>query len=105
MEQIEASYSPSEVKDLKSKIDVTWTDFLWPMRRLREGLKNVDPFYRNLLKLVIGNSAASLSNKKLDFDILFEANQKDLTFSYSKYTEEYGGWFSTNICWIESLRN
>lgn len=90
MEQIEASYPPSEVKDLKSKIDVTWTDFLWPMRRLREGLKNVDPFYRNLLKLVIGNSAASLSNKKLDFDILFEANQKDLTFSYSKYTEEYG---------------
>ncbi len=90
MEQIEASYTPSEVKDLKSKIDVTWTDFLWPMRRLREGLKNVDPFYRNLLKLVIGNSVASLSNKKLDFDILFEANQKYLTFSYSKYTEEYG---------------
>ena len=89
MEQIEKTYAAEDVKQMKSLIDVSWTDFLWPMRKQREGLKNIDPFFQNLLKLIIGNAAASLC-KGLDFDVLFEANNKALSFSYGKYTEEYG---------------
>ncbi|MDE7377088.1 MAG: DUF262 domain-containing protein, partial [Muribaculaceae bacterium] len=90
MEQIEKVYAADDVKWMKSLIDVSWTDFLWPIRKQREGLKNIDPFFQNLLKLVIGNSAASLSGKGLDFDVLFEAHNKDLSFSYGKYAEDYG---------------
>lgn len=90
MEQIEAVYSPAEVKEMKKLIDVAWTDFLWPMRRLRKGLKNIDQYFQNLLKLVIGNSVASLASGKIDFDILFEANRQTLTFSYGKYVDDYG---------------
>ena len=89
MEQIETLYEPAEIKSLKSLIDVSWTDFLWPLRTQRKGLKNIDPFFQNLLKLIIGNSTASLLSNKVDFDILFEANKKELSFSYGKYTEEY----------------
>lgn len=90
MEQIEKVYPAADVKRMKTLIDVSWTDFLWPMRKKREGLKNIDPFFQNLLKLIIGNSAASLAAKGLDFDMLFEANKKSLSFSYGKYTEDYG---------------
>lgn len=89
MEQIETLYEPAEIKSLKSLIDVSWTDFLWPLRTQRKELKNIDPFFQNLLKLIIGNSTASLLSNKVDFDILFEANKKELSFSYGKYTEEY----------------
>lgn len=89
MEQIETLYEPAEIKSLKSLIDVSWTDFLWPLRTQRKELKNIDPFFQNLLKLIIGNSTASLLSNKVDFDILFEANKKGLSFSYGKYTEEY----------------
>lgn len=89
MEQIETLYEPAEIKALKSLIDVSWTDFLWPLRIQRKGLKNIDPFFQNLLKLIIGNSTASLLNNRADFDILFEANKKELSFSYEKYIEEY----------------
>ena len=89
MEQIETLYEPAEIKSLKSFIDVSWTDFLWPLRTQRKELKNIDPFFQNLLKLIIGNSTASLLSNKVDFDILFEANKKELSFSYGKYTEEY----------------
>ena len=88
MEQIETLYEPAEIKSLKSLIDVSWTDFLWPLRTQRKELKNIDPFFQNLLKLIIGNSTASLLSNKVDFDILFEANKKELSFSYGKYTEE-----------------
>lgn len=90
MEQIEKTYAAEDVKQMKSLIDVSWTDFLWPMRKQREGMKNIDPFFQNLLKLIIGNAAASLPSKGLDFDVLFEANNKALSFSYGKYTEDYG---------------
>ena len=89
MEQIETLYEPAEIKSLKSLIDVSWTDFLWPLRTQRKELKNIDPFFQNLLKLIIGNSTASLLSNKVDFDILFEANKKELSFSYGKYIEEY----------------
>lgn len=89
MEQIETLYEPAEIKSLKSLIDVSWTDFLWPLRTQRKELKNIDPFFQNLLKLIIGNSTASLLSNKVDFDILFGANKKELSFSYGKYTEEY----------------
>ena len=89
MEQIETLYEPAEIKALKSLIDVSWTDFLWPLRTQRKGLKNIDLFFQNLLKLIIGNSTASLLSNRVDFDILFEANKKELSFSYGKYTEEY----------------
>lgn len=89
MEQIENTYSSERVKEMKSLIDVSWTDFLWPMRRLRKGLKNIDPYFQNLLKFVIGNAVASISSKGVNFDVLFEANKKELTFSYGKYTEDY----------------
>ena len=89
MEQIETLYEPAEIKSLKSLIDVSWTDFLWPLRTQRKGLKNIDLFFQNLLKLIIGNSTASLLSNRVDFDILFEANKKELSFSYGKYTEEY----------------
>lgn len=89
MEQIETLYEPAEIKSLKSLIDVSWTDFLWPLRTQRKELKNIDPFFQNLLKLIIGNSTTSLLSNKVDFDILFEANKKELSFSYGKYTEEY----------------
>lgn len=89
MEQIETLYEPAEIKSLKSLIDVSWTDFLWPLRTQRKELKNINPFFQNLLKLIIGNSTASLLSNKVDFDILFEANKKELSFSYGKYTEEY----------------
>lgn len=84
MEQIETLYEPAEIKSLKSLIDVSWTDFLWPLRTQRKELKNIDPFFQNLLKLIIGNSTASLLSNKVDFDILFEANKKELSFSYGK---------------------
>lgn len=89
MEQIENLYKPMEIKEMKSLIDVKWTDFLWPLRKQREGLKNIDLFFQNILKLIIGNSTASLSSNRVDFDILFEANNKELSFSYGKYIEEY----------------
>ena len=89
MEQIETLYEPAEIKALKSLIDVSWTDFLWPLRTQRKGLKNIDLFFQNLLKLIIGNSTASLLSNRVDFDILFEANKKELSFSYGKYIEEY----------------
>lgn len=97
MEQIEANYPPERVKELKSLIDVNWTDFLWPMRKFRESLKNIDPYFQNLLKFIIGNSVASLSNKGHDFDILFEANDKELSFSYGKYVDEYGVIFNKSL--------
>lgn len=90
MERIETIYPAETVKEIKSMIDVCWTDFLWPMRRQRKGLKNIDPFFQNLLKFVIGNASASFASKGADFDVLFEANKKELTFSYAKFTEEYG---------------
>ena len=94
MEQIENLYKPMEIKEMKSLIDVKWTDFLWPLRKQREGLKNIDPFFQNILKLIIGNSTASLSSNRVDFDILFEANNKELSFSYGKYIEEYNVLFN-----------
>ena len=90
MEQIENLYEPAEVKGMKSLIDVSWTDFLWPLRKQREGMKNIDSFFQNLLKLIIGNSTASLSSDNVDFDVLFEANKKELSFSYGTYINEYG---------------
>lgn len=89
MEQIETLYKPAEIKVMKSLIDVSWTDFLWPLRTQRKGLKNIDSFFQNLLKLIIGNSTASMSSFRVDFDVLFEANKKELSFSYAKYIEEY----------------
>lgn len=89
MEQIETQYNPAETKEMKSLIDVSWTDFLWPLRKQREGLKNIDSFFQNLLKLIIGNSTASLLSNRVDFDVLFEANKKELSFSYGKYIEKY----------------
>ena len=97
MEQIENFYAPVEVKDMKSLIDVSWTDFLWPLRKQRPGLKNIDPFFQNILKLIIGNSSASFSIKGMDFDILFEANKKELSFSYGKYVEEYNVVFNKDM--------
>ena len=97
MEQIESLYAPAEVKGMKSLIDVSWTDFLWPLRKQRAELKNIDPFFQNLLKLIIGNSSASLSIKGVDFDVLFEANKKELSFSYGKYVEEYSVVFNKDM--------
>lgn len=97
MEQIESLYVPVEVKNMKSLIDVNWTDFLWPLRKQRAGLKNIDPFFQNILKLIIGNSSASFSIKGVDFDVLFEANKKELSFSYGKYVEEYGVVFNKDM--------
>ncbi len=97
MEQIESLYAPVEVKGMKSLIDVNWTDFLWPLRKHRTGLKNIDPFFQNILKLIIGNSSASFSIKGVDFDVLFEANKKELSFSYGKYVEEYGVVFNKDV--------
>lgn len=97
MEQIETVYDPAEVKNMKTMIDVSWTDFLWPLRTQRKGLKNIDPFFQNLLKFIIGNSAASLSSKSVDFDVLFEANKKELSFSYGKYAEEYNVAFNKQM--------
>ena len=97
MEQIEKLYEADEVKRMKSLIDVYWTDFLWPLRKEKEGIKNIDPFFRNLLKLIIGNAAASLRNAVPDFDVLFEANGKELSFSYGKYVEEYGVEFNKSM--------
>ena len=97
MEQIENFYAPVEVKDMMSLIDVSWTDFLWPLRKQRPGLKNIDPFFQNILKLIIGNSSASFSIKGMDFDILFEANKKELSFSYGKYVEEYNVVFNKDM--------
>lgn len=97
MEQIENFYAPVEVKDMKSLIDVSWTDFLWPLRKQRLRLKNIDPFFQNILKLIIGNSSASFSIKGMDFDILFEANKKELSFSYGKYVEEYNVVFNKDM--------
>ena len=49
MEQIETLYEPAEIKALKSLIDVSWTDFLWPLRTQRKGLKNIDLFFKIFL--------------------------------------------------------
>ena len=97
MEQIERICSPDEVKEMKSLIDVRWTDFLWPLRK--EGYRNIDPYFRNLLKMVISSGVASLGNEidKVDFDTLFEANGKTVTFSYGKYTEEYNVDFTVSL--------
>lgn len=78
MEQIETLYEPAEIKALKSLIDVSWTDFLWPLRTQRKGLKNIDLFFQNLLKLIIGNSTASLLSNRVDFDILLRPIKRTL---------------------------
>ena len=103
MEQIETLYEPAEIKSLKSLIDVSWTDFLWPLRTQRKELKNIDPFFQNLLKLIIGNSTASLLSNKVDFDILFEKIPyfKDLqakrgTAHDEKWDSEFGNWQRTD---------
>lgn len=114
MEEIDKSYSKEEAKTIKTRIDVDWTDFLWPMRIKREGLKNIDPYFQNLLKLVIGNAMASFGNGNTDFKMLFEANGHKQTFSFAKYVETYNVTFSkdllnrineelTQLCSAESL--
>lgn len=97
IEQIENTYDPEQVKQIKSRIDNDWTDFLWPLRKTKNGLKRIDSFFQNLLKLIIGNAAASLSNKNLDFDVIFEANNKNLIFSFSKYVEDYNVEFNKDM--------
>lgn len=114
MEEIEKVYPKDSAKTIKTRIDVDWTDFLWPMRIKRIGLKNIDPYFQNLLKLVIGNAMASFGNRNTDFQMLFEANGKKQTFSFAKYVEEYNVSFSktlldrineelTQLCTAESL--
>ncbi len=92
MEEIEKVYCKDEAKTIKTRIDVDWTDFLWPMRTT--GLKNIDPYFQNLLKLIIGNTMASFGNKDADFQMLFEANGNKQTFSFAKYVENYNVSFS-----------
>lgn len=114
MEEIEKGYSKDEAKTIKTRIDVDWTDFLWPMRDRRKGLKNIDPYFQNLLKLVIGNAMASFGKGNTDFRMLFEANGNKQTFSFAKYTEDYHVDFSkalldrineelTQLCTAKSL--
>lgn len=95
MEEIEKVYSKDEAKSIKTWIDVDWTDFLWPMRST--GLKNIDPYFQNLLKLVIGNAMASFGNKDTDIQMLFEANGNKQTFSFAKYVEDYNVSFSKTL--------
>ena len=97
MEEIEKVYSKDEAKSIKTWIDVDWTDFLWPMRIRRKGLKNIDLYFQNLLKLVIGNAMASFGNKDTDIQMLFEANGNKQTFSFAKYVEVYNVSFSKTL--------
>lgn len=97
MEEIEKVYSKDDAKIIKTKIDVDWTDFLWPMRNNRTGLKNIDPYFQNLLKLVIGNAMASFGSRNTDFQMLFEANGNKQTFSFAKYVEDYNVSFSKTL--------
>lgn len=99
MEEIEKQYDFDEVKAIKTLIDVTWTDFLWPLRKEVSGVRNVDPFFQRLLKVVIANAHASLvaDTKHTNYDRLFEANNKKITFSFGKYSEEYGVEFSKKL--------
>lgn len=92
IEEIEKVYSKEDAKVIKTRIDVDWTDFFWPMRRA--GLKNIDPYFQNLLKLVIGNAMASFGDKTTDFQKLFEANDHKQVFSFAKYVEDYNVNFS-----------
>ena len=94
IDDVERLFTSEESKEIKKKIDVYWTDFLWPMRN---GMKNIDDYLQRLFKMLIASLAAVEQDIKGDnLDYLFEANQKSLVFSYNRY-KSYGVEFNRKL--------
>lgn len=81
---------PDHLIKFKGDIDSRWIDVFWPIA-LKAGLKNVDNYFENILKIVISSEAAvhqhRLGRKLKNLDNLFEANEQEMDFSYGKYIE------------------
>lgn len=82
---VETLFPKQRVREIKSRIDVAYTDFLWPLRH--KGMKNIDIYFQRIFKLLIANEHICLSkaSDKEWLDYLFEANKKQYPFAYNQF--------------------
>lgn len=88
IEDVEKEFDAESQKNVKSNIDVVWSDVLWKYRI--ENTKNIDIFLERALQILMANESVLTTNFKAinDLDQIFEANGQHLTFAHNWYEKK-----------------